>query len=158
MTRATRRTRLLLVAAALLALGAASLTPAAGAIPIPPGPADSTVAAFEGRSARPDPVRSRTVPRHPFLAANGRNSMHNDAYASDAYAGPGPLGRNLRLTTATYGLEECATIAFDRQGRIEAMCGGLEGSRLMLLDPETMDVLAAHPMPPRCLAISPSSP
>lgn len=148
MTRTSLRHRLLLVPT-LLALAAAPPGPATGAVPIPPGPADGTVAAFEGRPAGADPVRSRRIPQHPFLAANGRNSMHDDAYASDAYAGPGPLGRNLRLTTATYGLEECATIAFDRQGRIEAMCGGLEGSRLMLLDPETMDVLAAHPMPPR---------
>jgi hypothetical protein len=149
MTRATRRSRLSLVAAALLALGAVSLTPDAGGVPIPPGPADSAVAAFEGRSARPDPVRSRTVPRHPFLAANDRSSMHNDAYASDAYAGPGPLGRGVEVSSATYGVEECATMAFDRLGRVEALCGGLEGSRLMLLDPETLDVLAAHPLPPR---------
>ncbi len=110
---------------------------------------DSTVPQFEGRAATPDPVRSRRVPQHPFLAAEGRNSMHNDGYATDAYAGPGPLGRDLELTSATYGVEECATMAFDRAGRIEALCGGLEGSRLMLLDPETLDVLAAHPLPPR---------
>jgi hypothetical protein len=53
------------------------------------------------------------------------------------------------VTSATYGVEECATMAFDRQGRIVALCGGLEGSRLMMLDPDTLDVLAAHPLPPR---------
>jgi hypothetical protein len=151
MTRTTPRHRLLLVPATLLALGAASTTPATGSVPIPPGPADAGVTQFEGKAAKPRPVRSRPVPEHPFLAANDRNSMHNDAYATDAYAGPGPLGRKLQLSSATYGIEECATMAFDRKGRIEALCGGLEGSRLMLLDPETLDVLAAHPMPPRRL-------
>jgi hypothetical protein len=149
MTRTTRRQRLLLVPATLLALAAASTTPAVGGVPIPPGPADATVTEFEGKAAKPRPVRSRPVPEHPFLAANDRNSMHNDAYATDAYAGPGPLGRKLQLTSATYGIEECATMAFDRAGRIVALCGGLEGSRLMLLDPETLDVLAAHPLPLR---------
>ena len=148
MTHATRRSRLLLATATLLAL-AVPAVPATGAVPIPPGPLDSTVPQFEGRAATPDPVRSRRVPQHPFLAAEGRNSMHNDGYATDAYAGPGPLGRDLELTSATYGVEECATMAFDRLGRAEALCGGLEGSRLMLLDPETLDVLAAHPLPPR---------
>ncbi len=144
----TWRSRLL-VAVALVMVGTASMTPAVGAVPIPPGPGDTTVAQFQGRAATPDRVASRPVPQNPFMARNDRSSMHNDAYASDAYAGPGPLGRDLRLTSATYGVEECATMAFDHEGRIEALCGGLEGSRLMLLDPVTLDVLAAHPLPPR---------
>ena len=85
----------------------------------------------------------------PHLAADGTSNMHNDAYATDVYAGPGPLGRDLRVTSATYGIEECATMAFDSRGRIVALCGGLEGSRMMMLDPDTLDVLAVHPLPPR---------
>ncbi len=140
MTTTRRRRRLLLVPIALLALGTALGGAAAGAVPV-----------------EPDPVHTRPVPQNPFLAANDRNSMHNDAYASDAYAGAGPLGRDLEVTSATYGVEECATMAFDRAGRIEALCGGAEGSRMMLLDPETLGVLAAHPLPPRKVnpAVSP---
>ncbi len=141
--------RVLVSSVALLAMGATWVTPATGAVPIPPGPGDSSVSQFQGKAATPHRVRGRAVPRNPFLAPNGRSSMHDDAYASDAYAGPGPLGRHLRLTSATYGVEECATMAFDRRGRIEALCGGAEGSRLMLLDPDTLDILAAHPLPPR---------
>ncbi len=118
-------------------------------MPIPPGPFDSSVPQFQGAPAEPRPVRQGSLPQHPHLAANGASSMHNDAYASDAYAGGGPLGRDLQVSSATYGVEECATMSFDRQGRIVALCGGLEGSRLMLLDPDTLDVLAAHPLPPR---------
>ena len=135
----------------VLALTLTLAAPAAAAAPppIPPGPSDGAVPAFQGEPAEPRPVRARAIPQHPRLAANGASTMHNDAYASDAYAGPGPLGRDLRVTSATYGIEECATMAFDRRGRIVALCGGLEGSRMMLLDPETLDVLAAHPLPPR---------
>ena len=135
------------VALAVLALSAAGS--AAGAVPIPPGPLDSGVPVFEGTAAEPRTVRSRPVPQHPHLAANGSSSMHNDAYATDAYAGGGPLGRDLGVSSASYGVEECATMSFDRRGRIVALCGGLEGSRLMMLDPDTLDVLAAHPLPPR---------
>jgi hypothetical protein len=104
---------------------------------------------FEGAAADPHPVASRPLPQNPHHAANGSSSMHDDAYASDAYAGGGPLGNALQVSSATYGVEECATMAFDRHGRIVALCGGAEGSRLMLLDPDTLDVLAAHPLPPR---------
>ena len=39
--------------------------------------------------------------------------MHNDAYASDAYEVSGPLGRNLQVRSASYGVSECATMGFD---------------------------------------------
>lgn len=135
---------------ALLALTLTLAAPAAtSAAPIPPGPYDDTVPALQGEPAEPRPIRTRPVPQHPHLAAGATSNMHNDAYATDAYPGPGPLGNDLEVTSATYGIEECATMAFDSQGRIVALCGGLEGSRMMLLDPDTLDVLAAHPLPPR---------
>ena len=59
MTHATRRSRLLLATATLLAL-AVPAVPATGAVPIPPGPLDSTVPQFEGRAATPRPRASRT--------------------------------------------------------------------------------------------------
>ena len=115
------------MSASVLALALAA--PAAG-VPIPPGPYDGSVPSFEGAAAEPRPVDSRPLPQNPHLAANGSSSMHDDAYASDAHAGGGPLGRDLQVSSATYGVEECATMAFDRHGRIVALCGGAEGSRL----------------------------
>ncbi len=119
------------------------------ALPIPPGPADGSVPAFTGSAVPARPVDAALPPQNPHLAANGSNSMHNDSYATDAYSRGGPLGKNLRVSSSTYGVEECATMAFDRHGRIVALCGGLEGSRLMLLDPDSLDVITAFPLPPR---------
>jgi hypothetical protein len=132
-----------------LLLGVATLLPATAAVPIPPGPFDTQVEQFWGAPATAKPFKSFTIPQHPFMSASGTNSMHNDAYATDAYTGPGPLGRDLQVTTATYGIEECATMTFDEKGRIVALCGGAEGSRMMLLDPETLDILTIFPLPPR---------
>ena len=73
-----------------------------------------------------------------MLSANGTNSMHNDAYASDAYDVSGPLGSDLQVTSASYGVRECATMAFDSRGRIVGLCGGLEGFELMVIDPVTL--------------------
>jgi hypothetical protein len=91
------------------------------------------------------------VPQHPHLAPDGRNSMHNDAYATDAYAGPGPLGHRPRVNSATYGVSECATLTFDGAGRLVGLCGGVTGPRLKLIDPESLRVLASHSLPGRVL-------
>ncbi len=124
------------LAAAVLMLSAPV---AATAAPIPPGPLDPTVPAFEGEAVEDRPLAPLDVPQHPFMAATGTNSMHNDAYATDAYAGGGPRGENLTVTSESYGVVECATITFDSRGRIVGLCGGVDGFQLMLIDPDTLE-------------------
>ncbi|GAA1510461.1 hypothetical protein GCM10009788_13580 [Nocardioides humi] len=68
--------------------------------------------------------------------------MHNDPYSTDAYAGSGPTGRNLQVRTASYGIRECATIAFDSRDRIVGLCGGLEGFTMMVIDPVTLRAIS----------------
>jgi hypothetical protein len=123
--------------------------PTPPSVPIPPGLFDALVPAFGGKEAAAKPIRSFGVPQHPFLAANGLSNMHNDGYATDAYEVKGPLGKAPEVSSSWYGLRECATMTFDRRGRIVAMCGGIEGARLQLIDPKTLGVLAVHRMPPR---------
>ena len=123
--------------------------PVAVALPIPSDPGALLVPRFIGTAATADPIASFAVPQNPYLAPNGRNNMHDDAYATDAYSGPGPLGRKPAVTSRWYGVEECATEAFDAAGRIVALCGNLRGPVLRLLDPHTLAVLATHQLPPR---------
>ncbi|WP_183095408.1 hypothetical protein [Nocardioides stalactiti] len=115
--------------------------PAVPLLPIPSLPTDLLVPQFEGAAVTPRPLASPTVPQHPYLAPNGTSSMHNDAYSTDAYAVSGPLGRNLKVTSRSYGVRECATIAFDSEHRIVGLCGGLEGFTMMVIDPVTLDVV-----------------
>ncbi len=56
------------------------------------------------------------------------------------------------MTSATYGVLECATVAFDRRDRIVGLCGGLEGFKLMLIDPVTLESLAEMETSPRDMA------
>jgi hypothetical protein len=112
--------------------------PTVPGVPIPALPTDLLVPQFVGGPVTAQPIRHRAVPQLPMLSANGTNSMHNDAYASDAYEVSGPLGANLQVTSATYGIRECATMAFDSRGRIVGLCGGLEGFELMVIDPVTL--------------------
>lgn len=133
-----------LVLAVLLAALAGLLPSAAGSspLPIPPLPTDLLTEPFSGTPATARPLPHEPIPQNPVLAPNGSNSMHDDAYASDAYEVSGPLGRDLQVRSASYGVSECATVAFDSRGRIVGLCGGLEGFTLRLVDPTTLAPIA----------------
>src|SRR5438045_8152135 len=79
-----------------IALALAAATPPT---PIPdtgtsPGPA------FVGTAGRGRHVRARRVPRHPFMAANGRSNIHDDAYITDTYRVRRQIDRSIHLVSA----------------------------------------------------------
>lgn len=113
--------------------------PAVPGLPIPSLPTDALVPRFVGAPAPRRPIRAPDVPQNPFLSRNGTSSMHNDAYSTDAYDVSGPLGRDLEVTSASYGVRECATAAFDSRGRFVGLCGSLEGFTMMTIDPVTLE-------------------
>jgi hypothetical protein len=84
----------------------------------------------------------------PFMAPNPTNSVHNDAWQSDAYTQfAGPMGRSPEALSAEFG-RVCITLTFDSKGRLEATCTNLsDGPGLYLLDPVTLDTLAFMPLP-----------
>src|SRR5688500_18364277 len=141
----------LLTCCALLAgaLGATELAGAqtAGSPPssIPTDPQNSTLAPFSGTTATPNPLRAFSPAQHPFMAANGRNNIHNDAYMTDHYRVPGPLGDGAE-NSALFS-RECASVTFDSQGRIVTICVGIDRPVLALLDPVTLTPLATLPLP-----------
>jgi outer membrane protein assembly factor BamB len=138
MTRARVAAVALLVALVALVPAAATSSP----LPIPLLPTDLLSEPFSGSPATAQPLPHQPIPQNPSLAPNGSNSMHDDAYASDAYEVRGPLGRDLSVRSATYGVSECATIAFDSRGRIVGLCGGLEGFTMRLIDQTTLAQIA----------------
>jgi hypothetical protein len=89
------------------------------------------------------------APQHPFMAPNGRSNMHNDAYMTDTYEVAGPVGVDAEVVSTYMGLAECATVTFDNKGRIWTVCANLTLPQLLLLDPVTLNELAAYPLPPR---------
>jgi len=114
-------------------------------LPIPTDPLGSAPK-FEGGVATPHPIEGVTEPpRHPFMAPNGRSNIHNDAYMTDTYRVSGPLGDGDELST--FFARECGSTAFDSLDRIVTICVGLDRPVLALLDPHTLETLAAHPLP-----------
>jgi hypothetical protein len=145
---------------ALFAVGIAALagsggvagaqTPGLPVVPILGDPLATGVAPFEGMPALPNPVtRVPAPPEHPFMAPNPRNNIHNDPYMTDTYPQSGPLGDGVELSTLL--ARECASVTFDSRGRIVTICVGLDRPVLAMLDPHTLQTLAAMPLPLRNL-------
>jgi hypothetical protein len=115
--------------------------------PIPEGETDAPT--FTGAPATQQPVRVPPLsPQHPFMTRNPWSNIHNDAYMSDAYEGPGPLGRGT-TRTSTFKVRECASVTFDSRGRIVTICVGLDRPVLTLMDPTTLRTIASMDLPPR---------
>jgi hypothetical protein len=141
-----------IAAAALVALGPAGVargqSPGETPPPIPQDPLATDVPTFIGSPATPDPTVGQSVPRHPFMAPNGRSNIHDDAYMTDTYQQSGPLGTDLQTSSALFN-RECGSVTFDSRGRIVTICVGLDRPVLAMLQPRTLKVLAAMDLPPR---------
>jgi hypothetical protein len=98
-----------------------------------------------------NPLPHLSIPQHPFLAPNGRSNMHNDAYMTDTYEVGGPLGLNPEVIYQSYadGPNSCVSISFDSKDRILTTSTQMLGFSILLLDPETLDIIAPYPLPPR---------
>jgi hypothetical protein len=86
------------------------------------------------------------------LAPIGAALMHGDAYQSDTHPAAGPIGGALEVRTRRAGgwmPRQCATFLFRADGKVVAMCGGLTGFRLVLLDPGSLEALATFDLPMR---------
>ncbi|HET6168484.1 MAG TPA: hypothetical protein VFE07_16760 [Marmoricola sp.] len=141
--------------AALAAAGALAITTTAAtagslAVPIPSDPRDPLVVRFTGAPATAQPLGAQPVPRHPFMAANGASNIHDDAYQTDAYDGPGPLGHDLSVRSTLF-VAECASVTFDSRGRIVTVCVSPTGATLRLVNPVTLATISSRALPPRKL-------
>ena len=137
-------TRLAAVLALVLAAPAAAAVP-----PIPiPGPLDGPLPRFEGATVQARPLHGPFVAHNPALAPDGSSGSGLAAGNGAASPFPGPLGRLTDRASATEG-GSCASLAFDARARLLALCNGPTGPSLRLVDPATLDTLAAMILPPR---------
>ncbi|AMO56914.1 hypothetical protein GZ77_01800 [Endozoicomonas montiporae] len=107
--------------------------------------------AFIGVAARANPVET-LVSQHPFMAGHGASTIHGDGFNSDVHMAAGPLGINPQMQTrrgSRLGAGMCATITFNQQGQLLALCASLAGFRIELLAPRTLESLAVFKLPGR---------
>jgi hypothetical protein len=151
MTTRRPKTRIGLGSLGLVAGLGAVLVLAAPMAPTPiPESGTSPGPAFIGTSGRGKRVAARKVRRHPFMARNGRSNIHDDAYMTDTYRTPGPLGRNMQRVSAYFPPgADCASVTFDRRGHVISVCVSLTQPTLRMFDPVTLAILAQFTLPPR---------
>src|SRR2546430_1675593 len=146
-----RRSRAVLTVGAAVWLLAAAGARGQGvpATPIPQNQSDLSAAPeFIGAPAKAAGVGSPVVPQNPFMAPNGRSNLHDDAYMTNLYTWSGPLGNSMQ-TLSTFQSADCASLTVDSAGRLVTICVGLEGPRLAMFDPQTLEELAMMTLPPR---------
>lgn len=107
---------------------------------------------FYGKPAIPKDLGNKNRNfQNPFLATEGRNGMHGDSYNTEAYPFNSTLGINPVVKSKSLNVfgGMLATLMFDSKGRIMAISGNVVGFRLLLLDPDTLEVLAETRLPQR---------
>lgn len=139
------RTRACAGLAALVALAAAS--PAA-ADPIPSLGMPS-LPAFEGAPATAKKLKRPTKPpQNPFMAPDPNSNIHNDAWMTDAYRRPGPLGNSLVARSNGLPPALCGSLAFDSRGRIVSVCPSLfTPPQARIIDPQSLEIVASYDLP-----------
>ena len=88
---------------------------------------------------------------HPFTAPQGAATIHADGASSDVHR-TGPTGKNLKVVSrvgSKWPGGMCATLTFDKGGRLVALCASLAGFQLHLMAPRTLELLANYHLPNR---------
>jgi hypothetical protein len=145
--RAAFATALSVLSVLAVAHAAQAATPA---VPISSDPRAAALPQFIGAAAVPLPVFAPDPPAHPFMAPNGLSNIHDDAYQTNTYQGPGPLGRGMRVLSTDVNAD-CASVTFDSLGRLVAACVGTTGATLRMFDPATLATLASFSLPPHVI-------
>jgi hypothetical protein len=113
--------------------------------------AESLVPASGGAPHAPRPLSAPSVPPHPFMAPHGASCMHADPFTTNTYAWAGPLGHDPEVSSRAMGFlgGECPTVNFDSKGRIITVCVRDRRPSLVMLHPETLEVLDRYSLPKR---------
>ena len=125
------------------------------AIPLPREPASHFgIEDFVGEPLVDAPLAPYDKPENPFLDAAGSARVHNDSYNTGSYRRSGVLGPNVEVLSTHIdevgSIGVCATLVFDKRGFVFGSCiVNANEVRLVMLDPETMDLLAVQSLGPR---------
>ncbi|MGF1754858.1 hypothetical protein L4C33_14840, partial [Vibrio makurazakiensis] len=102
-------------------------------------------------------VEANSLPEHslpvdnPYLSALGKNGLHYDNYNSDVTNFSGPLGNAYTLTSHRLNAQAiaCPTILFNRQELLVTVCLEYGATRLLLIEPNSLSIIAEHELPPK---------
>jgi hypothetical protein len=137
----------LVLSIVLMLVGGASAQDDGTVIPIEPGP-ETSLPDYIGAPAKAHPTANSGVPQDPNLAPYPFPHSHSDIWMSDTMDIAGPLGRNpVTLSTTLAAAHEnswmiqCGSMSFDSHGRLIAICFGVDEASVVLVDPDTLEML-----------------
>lgn len=110
-----------------------------------------TAPSFIGQPATPKPFPGLS-PENIGMAVAGQSTMHSDGYNSDVHSASGPLGRNPQMVTrdgSSLPGGMCATVTFNKEGKLLALCASLAGFEIHMLEPRSLELLARYELPGR---------
>ncbi len=115
-----------------------------------PTAGDTSLPDYIGAPAKAHPTANSGVPQNPFAAPNPFSHSHSDIWMSDTADIAGPLGRNPVVKTTTlpemhenHWLVPTGSMSFDSHGRPILNTYGVDEARVVLVDPDTLAVLAS---------------
>lgn len=109
---------------------------------IPQFPRPPWMAAVQGADAPGTAIEGRAAPDNPAMAAGEYSTIHNDAWMTDTYAEgvmPDPDGSTV---TSFFAGGDCASLLWNFDGNIVAVCVSPTEVRGFVLTPGSLDVLA----------------
>jgi hypothetical protein len=139
------------VTALLALIGAASAQD-----PTIPWDGSTTLPDYIGAPAKAHPLANTRSPQNPYMAPNPYSHPHNDTWNSDSIDIAAPLGLDPVIGSSTLtsvrtypndSLFNCGTMAIDSHGRPLLSCMGLREAKVVLADKDTLQGLAAYPIP-----------
>ena len=123
--------------------------------PVPPG-GSTTLPDYIGAPAKAHPLANTRSPQNPYMAPNPYSHPHNDTWNSDSVDIAAPLGLDPVVGSSTLAsvrmypndpLFNCGTMAIDSHGRPLLSCMNLSEAKVVLADKDTLQGLAAYPIP-----------
>ena len=121
-------------AVALAGVGARSTS-------LPFNPTGQLATQATGQASTAEDMPAPDAPQNPRMAANPFNSIHNDAWASDAYDLPAPSDPAGAAVESLFTGGDCSTMTFDSRGRLITLCSTLTRVVGYIVDPDSLQVI-----------------
>lgn len=138
--------------------GVAGLVGAYAAVALVTGTVDSRVPQFPRAPWTPEFVGDAApgaafpaiaAPEHPGLARGQSSTIHNDGWMTDAYVDLPTIDPQSARVTSFFAGGDCATLVWNAQGELVAVCVSPTEVRAYVLDPRTLEPLVERQLSTR---------
>ncbi len=106
---------------------------------------------FVGEASPGTAVGSDPAPAHPGLAPGPFSTIHNDGWMTDAYVDLSMADPERARVESFFAGGDCATLVWNAEGNVVAVCVSPTEVRAYVLDPRTLEPLVERQLSPRTI-------